>query len=177
MLSMPVTKEVVTDPECGGAWVNNSPGQISYIGVKGSNPGDTGLDVRSKPAPFPVMIGLPTISPECGLIRSLQVGRKLQITYPEKLSNAQTLNNVVDGQLPDDQYSASNFSKIIGSELSHGSSDDLYLRCRMNFLSNFVQTLVPQFVDLGLLSITILNESGALGTPVTRIRRPMDGSH
>ena len=45
----------------------------------------------------------------------------------------------------------------------------------MNFLSNFVQTLAPQFVDLGLLSITILNESGALGTPVTRIRRPTDG--
>ena len=32
-------------------------------------------------------------------------------------------------------------------------------------------------MDLGLLAINTLNESGVLGTPATRIRRRTDGSH
>ena len=47
----------------------------------------------------------------------------------------------------------------------------------MKFLRNVVQTELPQFVDLGILAINTFNESGVLGTPVTRILRLTDGSH
>ena len=87
------------------------------------------------------------------------------------------MDTVVDGNFPHERYYESVFSKVIGCILSDGSRDDLYLRCRMKFLSNVVQTEAPPFVDLGIPSINTLNESGVLGTPVTRIRRPTDGSH
>ena len=57
----PATKEVVEDAACG-MWVNWTPGQIIQTGVNGSTPGYTGMYVRSKPAPSPVLIESPTIS-------------------------------------------------------------------------------------------------------------------
>ena len=44
----------------------------------------------------------------------------------------------------------------------------------MNFAGDVVQTQAPQFMDLEILDINTLNESGVLGTPVTRIQRPAD---
>ena len=153
----------------GGAWVNRTPGQVSRTGRDGSTPGDTGLAVRSKPYPSPVLVLSLTISPACGISGSLQVERKQQSTSPDEVRNSQKLDTVVDGKLPDDRDSASVFSKVISRELSHGSRDDLYLRCRMNFLINVVQKEAPQFVYLGLPAINTLDEIGFLGTPVTRI--------
>ena len=47
----------------------------------------------------------------------------------------------------------------------------------MNFAGGVVQTQTPQFMDLGLSAIKAFDEISFLGTPVTRIRRPTDGSH
>ena len=136
------------------------------MGVNGGNPGDNGLVVKSKLAPPPVLIGSPIITPACGISGSLKVGKKRQSTSPDEVSNVDT---VVDGKLPDGRYFASVFSKVVGCELSNGSIDDLYLRCRMNFLGNVVQTEAPQLVDLGLPTINTLNYSIVLGTTTNRI--------
>ena len=79
--------------------------------------------------------------------------------------------------MPDDRDSESIFSKVIGRELSNGSSADLYLRCRMDFVSNFVQTEAPQFVYLRLLAVNTSDEFSILGTPDNKIRSPMYVSH
>ena len=73
------------------------------------------------------------------------------------VSKIQKLDAVVDGELPGDMDYASIFSNVIGHKLSDGSSDDLYLRCRMKFAAGVFQTQAPQFVDLGLLDINTLN--------------------
>ena len=91
--------------------------------------------------------------------------------------NDQKLDTSIDRNLPDDQDYASISRKVISLELSHGSSTDLYSRCPMEFASNVVQTKAPQFVDLGLPAVNISDEFSILGTPVTRIIRPTDGSH
>ena len=72
------------------------------------------------------------------------------------IRNAQKLDAVVDGKFPDDQDCAPVFSKVVGHKLSHGSSNKVYLRCRMNFSSNIVKTKAPQFVDLGFTDINEL---------------------
>ena len=77
------TEEVVMDTACGSAWVYGDPRKVIRTGFDGITPGDTGMDVRFKPAPYPVMIGSPTISPPHGLKGNLQVGNKLQPTSPE----------------------------------------------------------------------------------------------
>ena len=47
----------------------------------------------------------------------------------------------------------------------------------MKFASDVVQTQAPKFMDTGIPDINTFNENGVLGTPVTRILRPADGSH
>ena len=86
-------------------------------------------------------------------------------------------DTVVDGNFPNDWYSASVFSKLIGHKLSNGSRVDLYLCCRLNFAADVIQTHTPQFMNLGLLTINALDESSVIHTPVTIILRPTDGSH
>ena len=86
--------------------------------------------------------------------------------------NTQELDAVVGGKFPDDLESASIFNKVIGHKLSYGPSDDIYLRCRMNFVGDAVQTYTPQLVYLGLPTINTLNESSVLGNTATRIISP-----
>ena len=176
-LLTPATKEVVTGVVHRGTWVNWTQGQVIQIVRGGSTPGSTSIDVRFSPAPSPVLIVSPTISPSYGISGSLQVGKKQQSTYPDKVRNVPKLDTVVDGNFPDDQYSASIFIKVIGSEISHGSRDGLYLRFRMDFLSCAFQTKAPQLVDFGFPTTNKYNELGVLGTPTTRIQRPTYGSH
>ena len=168
-LFTPATKEVVADAECSSTWVDWTPRQLILTGVDGSTPGNTGLDLRSKSSPSQVLIGSLTIYPACGLSGSLQVRKKRQSTSPNKVSNAQKLDTVVDVKLINDRDSASFFSKVIVCKLSHQSNNDLYSCCRIKFSSNVVQTEAPQLVDLGLPAINTLNESGVLGNPDTRI--------
>ena len=168
-LLTPATKEVVADAASGGVWVNRNPRKVSQTGVDGITPCDTGHAVRSNPDPSPVLIVSGTTFPPCGLSWSLQVVKKRKSTSSAVIRNAQTSDAVVDSNLLDDQDSASIFSKVIGHKLSNGSSDDLYLRCRMNFARNVFQTEAPKFVDLGLPTINTLNESGVFGTLFTKI--------
>ena len=44
-------------------------------------------------------------------------------------------------------------------------------------MGDVVQAQAQKFMDLGLPAINTLNESGVIGTTVTRIQRPTDGSH
>ena len=168
-LSMSATKEFVSEALSGVACINRTPRQVSWTRVDVSNPGNTGHAIRSKPAPSPILIGSPTISPDCGIGGILQVGKKRQSTSPDKVSNAQKLDTVVDGKLSNDRGSATIVIKVIGRKLSRSSRNDLYSRCRMKFSSNIVQTEAPQFVDLGLLAINTFNESDVLGTTDTSI--------
>ena len=87
------------------------------------------------------------------------------------------MDSIVDRNLPDDLDSATIFSKVIGHKLSDGSRCDLYMRCRINFATDTLQTQTPLFMDVGFLAINTLDESSGLSTPATRIRRPMDGAH
>ena len=173
----PARKETVADAVCSGAWVNQNPRHVRRTGRDGNTPGDTGMSVRSKQSPPPVMIGSHTIYPSCGISGSLQVGKKRQSTSPDEVGNAQKWDTIIDKKLRNDRYYAPFFSKVIGHELYHGSSNDLYLRCRMNFLSNVVQTEALQLVDLGILAIKTSYELSVLNTPATRIRRLTDRYH
>ena len=39
-----------------------------------------------------------------------------------------------------------------------------------------IQTYTPQFIDLGLVTINVLDEGSCISTPATIIQRPKDGS-
>ena len=96
------------------------------------------MAVRSKPDPFPILIVSPTIYLACGIIGIFQVGKKKQSASPYEVSNAQKLDTVVDGKFPNYQDSALVFKKVIYCQLFHSFSNNLYLLCRMSFMSNAV---------------------------------------
>ena len=106
-----------------------------------------------------------------------EIGNKWKSTFPDLVRQSKKLDPGIDGKLPDDINSMPIFSKIIGHKLSDGSTKGLYIRCRMNFDYDPVKTQNPQFMDLGFLNITQLDEISGLITPATRVLRPKNGSH
>ena len=153
-LLTPVTKEVVTDVARGSVQINRTPRHVSHTGRDGSTPEKTGIAVGSKLAPALVLIVITNISPACGISGTLQVGKKQQSTSPDKVRNEQKLDTAADGKIPNEYDSASFFSKVIGHELSHGSSNKLYLCCWMKLSSNVVQIKALQFVNLGIPAVS-----------------------
>ena len=158
-------------------WVNQTPRQLSRTGVDRSTLCDVCNTVSVKNTPSLVMIGSVNNSPPCGLSRSLQVAKKRKSTSPGLVENTHKLDAVVYRSLSNDLDSESIFSKVIDHKLYNGSSNDLYSHCRMNFVNDPVQTQAPHFMYMRLPAISTLNESGVLGTPDTRIRRPGCVSH
>ena len=106
--------------------------------------------------------------------------RRFQINsnpLPQAWSEKPKLDAVVDGNFPNDIDSSSILSKVMGHKLYKDSSGDLYMRFRINFLDDPVQTQTPKFMDLGFSTIYALDKSSDLITPATRIQKPMDGAH
>ena len=67
--------------------------------------------------------------------------------------------------------------RVIGRELSHSSSANLYLLSWVVFASNAVSTKLSHLVDLGILDVNASDEFNIFGNPATRIRRPKYGSY
>ena len=95
------------------------------MGVDGRTPVNVFNAVSIKNSPSPVLIGIVTTYPPCGLRGGLQIAKKQQFTSPVLGRNTQKLDAVVDGNFPNDLDCVSMFSKVIGHKLSKGSSDDL----------------------------------------------------
>ena len=158
-------------------WVNRNLRQVSRTGVDGSTPGDIRNAVSEVEPKSPFLIGIVATSPPCGINTIRQVENKWQSTSPGLVGQTPKLDAVVDGKLPDDLDSASIPSKRIGHKLSDSSIGDLYMRCKMNFTADPVQTQTPQFMDLGYWTINALDKSSGLITRAARIRRTSNGAH
>ena len=94
-----------------------------------------------------------------------------------EIGDTQKFDTSVDGNLAEDGDSKKIFSMVIGRELSHSSSANIYSRCRMDFTSNAIGTEGPNFVNLGLQDVSASDEFNPFGIPTTRVRSPTDGSH
>ena len=147
------------------------------MGRGGTNPGNCGIAVRTPHGNSLVLIkGIRTPSTR-GHSESLKIFSKRQSMSPSFSRNTQIFDASIDRKLANDGDSTSIFSKVIGPELSHSTSADLYLRCRMDLTSNAVVTEAPNLVNLGLPAIITSDEFNTFGTPATRIRRPTYGPY
>ena len=145
-LLAPATKEVIVETVSGGVWVNMTLKQVRQKGVDRINPGDICHAVSVVEPTSPDLIGTVSTSPPYGLNAIQKVANKWQSNSHGLVGHTPKLDAVVDGKLPNDLDSASIFSKVIVHKISDGSSGDLYLRCRMNFADDPVQTQIPQFM-------------------------------
>ena len=83
-------------------------------------------------------------------------------------------NTSIDGNLAENGDSTPISSELIGQELSHNSSADIYSHCMVDFMSSSVGTEAPDFVHLGLLAVNSLDELSSFVTPATRFGRTVD---
>ena len=87
------------------------------------------------------------------------------------------MDTSVDRKLANDGNYTSIFSEVIGRELSHNSSGNLYSRFRVDFASNSVRTEAPHSVDLELLVVNTYDEVNIFGNRAKISRSPTDLSY
>ena len=149
-----------------------TPRWVRQMGRDGTNSGDYDISVRYPQANSPFLIRGIVMSPSSGHSGSLQVLNKWQPNDSDEIRDTPKLNTSVNRNLANDGNYASIFSKVMGRELSHSSSTNLYSRCWVDFMSNYVGTEGPNFMDLGILDVNASYEFNTFGTPATRIIRP-----
>ena len=123
----------------------------------------------------PVLIGGGTTVSKTRM-GSQETGSPKCPTISVVVRNAQILHTSINGDFSKNGNPTPTFSKVIGRELSHEYSADIYLHCRVNFTRNAVGTKSPKSMNLGLLAVHTLDELGSFSTPATRVGRLKDGS-
>ena len=79
------------------------------------------------------------------------------------------MDAAVDGKFYNNHDLTSIFSKVIVDKLYDSPSQYLCMCCRMNLVSDPVQIMTPQFIELGLSTIDAVDKVNGLSTPVTII--------
>ena len=116
------------------------------------------------------------MSPTCGIMGSKEISSIHGSTSSAEIGDTQKFDTSIDGNLAKNCDYTPIFSKVIGRELYHESSTDIYLCCQVEFTSNAVVTEAPDFIHLGLLAVNAWDELGSFGNPITRVGRSTDGS-
>ena len=176
-LSTPQMREVITDATRSSARILQNPSRVIWTGRDGTTPGNCYIALSSPKANSPFLIGGISVSPTRWHSGSLEVLNKRQSAPPSVSRDYQKFDASADGKLSNDGDSTSIFSKLIGREMSHIPSADIYSRCQMHFTSNAVVTEAPNFMDLVIPDVNTSNEFNTFGTPTIRIRRTTDGPH
>ena len=170
----PTSKVIVTDAAPSGARIFCTPGYVSRTGRYGTTSRVGNTSISSPKLNSPDLIGSGnTISPT--RTGSQDIGRPKGPPGLVEVKNDQIINTSINGNLTKNGYPTTNFSKVIGQELSHNSSTNIYLRCRGNLTRNSVGTESPDFMDLGILAVHASYELRLFGAPATIFGRPTDG--
>ena len=127
----------------GDAWTSRTPRRVSRTGVNGIPPGriENCIGVVETSSPDLIVI-IGTATP-CGLNLSQDVGDIQQSTFPGLVRQSQKLDTVVDGKFSDNHGETSIFSMVLCDKFPDSSSQDIYMRCRMNLTADPVQTQTP----------------------------------
>ena len=174
-ITMPCTLEVITDTVHSNAWALLTPVHVGIRGRDGSTPGHCNIDVRYPRLNSPGLIIGITISPTKTWIQAIVSPHGS--TGFLKFGDTQIFETSINDNLAQDEDSTTIFNKILGQELAHDSSTDVYSRCRVDFTSNAVGTEAPEFMHLGLLELNTSDELRSFDTPVTKVGRLMDVSN
>ena len=176
-LKMTHTMEVIMDTAYSNAQILWTLRSVSWMGGDNTTPGNCNVAVRSPWDNSPIFIediGFPPTRRHSG---NLEILNKRQSTSPSINRNTQIFDAYVDGKLANDGDSMSIFSRLLGRELFHSPSADIFLRCRMDFKSNAIRTKATNFMDLGLPDVNMLYELNTFVAHATRIRMPAYGPH
>ena len=138
-----------------------SRGNVSSTGRDGTTPRDRNF---YGPVKWSVLIGVTTVSPT--IIRSQDIDNPHGSTGSVEVGDTQIFDTSIDGNLAENGNSMPIFSKLIRQEISHNYSNNIYLRCTVEFMSNFVGTKAPDFMYLGLPAVNASDKLRSFSTPL-----------
>ena len=145
------------------------------MGWYGSTLGHCGIAVSPPQLNSPIVVGGTTVSPTRMGIQEFVSPHGP--TGSVEFRNTQIFDTSINENLDENGDSTPIFNKVIGRELSHNSSSDIYLRYRAEFTSNAVGTEAPEFVYLGIPDVNASDKFSSFGKPNTKVGRPTDGSN
>ena len=187
MLLTPAVKEIFTEATLGNAWTNRTPQCIIRTGVDRSIPFSTPINCGMRKYFTPassdssrtripiVTIDATTDSP-CGLNISPKIGDIRQYATPY-LRYSNKFYTSIHGKLTNNLVAPPIFTDVLSYKLSDSYSRDLYERIGMHLTVDPVNSVTPQFVDLGFSTVDALGTGASLFTPATRVGRTADVAH
>ena len=131
------TKEVITYTACSSSRILRNTGHVNRMGRDDNTPRDRNVSGMEK---GPVLIRGNTILPTGGIMGIQEIFIMHGSTGSVEIRDTQKLDTSINRNLAKNGDSKSIFCKAIGREMSHDSSADIYLRCRLDFTSNAVGT-------------------------------------
>ena len=164
----PALKVIVTDTVRSVAHLPWTPADLTWTYRDRTTTRDVNTLIRHPRLNSLFMIGGVT-TPSPTRTGSQDIGTPKGPTGSIEARNTQPLNNFINGDSYENGDPTSTFSKVIGRELSHYFSANIYLRCRVNFTRNDVRTKIPDFMNLGLLAVHTSDKLRSFSIPATRV--------
>ena len=183
----PAVKKIFADATSGNAWNNRTLRRISRTGVDGSIPISSTIQSGMWKYSTPdynesigtsITIGNSDTStaPPYGLNVIPKIGDTRQSPTPD-LRDFDKLDTSIDGKFTNNLVTPSILTNVISDKLSNSPIWDIYVRVGMHLVADPVNSVTPQFVDLGFSTVDALDKGAGLRNPATRVRKPKDVSH
>ena len=174
---IPAVKKIFADATSGNLWTNRTPQKLSRMGVNGTTPGIIGHACGISETSSLDLIGIigATASPY-GLNKIQKIWNIWKSIFLD-LRHSNKLDTSINQKFTNNMVAPPVFDEVLGDKLSNSSVRDLYMRCIINLVADSVNLPAPQFVDLGLSTINVLNKGDSLCTPATRVGGPVYVAH
>ena len=156
--------------------VLKDPVVVNWKDTGGTIPSDRNIVGMPSRTTNPVWIGTePSVFPISIRIQEIDSPRRYII--PQEVSSADPLDASTTRISSKHSASLPISSKVIGSKFTNESITDVYARGQRNTMSDAVLSKIPNFMDLGLLSVNTTDELGFVFAPTTTTTLVTHGSN
>ena len=169
-------KEIVTGTTRSAAGVLKDPPVVNWKDVSGLIPQDRNTNVMPPRATTPVRTGTgPSIPPIS--IGSQKIEGPRRPIISQEVRNGDPLDAYINRTPSKHRDPTPTWSKVICRKITNESSADVHARGRINFGSETVLSVIPNFMDLGLSSVDTTDELGSIFASTTIIGLAKHGSN
>ena len=169
-------KEIFMDTVHSPAHVFQTPANVNRHGTYRTTPRDGNTDIESTRLYCPVRIGGSTTGSPSSTGSQYIISPRGSIGT-QWSRNDQPFYTSINGIYSKHRDPAPTCSKLIGQKFTDESSADVNLHCRMNLTRDAVLIKIPNFVNMGILSVHKTDELRSVFIATTIIRTPTDDSN
>ena len=117
-----------------------------------------------------------TTDPPYGINVNPKIGNIRKSATPD-LRDSDKLDTSIDGNSTNNLVAPTIFTDVLSNKPSKSSSRGIYDRTGIHLTEDPVNSVTPQFVDLGFYTVEALDKGAGIWTPDTIFGGPTDVSH